>query len=169
MGDGALPASLHAALGKARRRAHCPAAPPPHPPAAAAPQRDRAHLQPGETVLIHSALGGVGSAAVAYAQSIGCSIIASAGNAAKRATLAAMPGIVAVLDSRDSSGWADAVKEVTGGRGADVLLNSLAGDKQLVRGWWGALCVCVCVGGEGHACPTPPLHRPPLPPARSWA
>ena len=92
--------------------------------------RDRGRLGAGETVLIHSAAGGVGSAAMAYAASLGCRIIASAGSEAKRAALAAAPGVVAVLDSRAATGWAAAVSDATGGLGVDVILNSLAGDLQ---------------------------------------
>ena len=92
--------------------------------------RDRARLARGETVLIHSALGGVGTAAMSYAALLGCRIIASAGSPAKRSTLAAMPGIVAVLDSRDEADWRSAVDDATVGRGVDIVLNSLAGGKQ---------------------------------------
>ena len=92
--------------------------------------RDRARIARGETVLVHSALGGVGSAALAFAQSLSCRIIASAGSPAKRATLAAMRGVVAVLDSRDETDWRASVDDATAGRGVDVVLNSLAGAKQ---------------------------------------
>ena len=86
---------------------------------------DLAQLQPGETVLVHSAAGGVGLAAVRIATLLGARVIATAGNPGKREYLHQL-GIVDVFDSRDL-GWADQVREVTGGRGVDVVLNSLTG------------------------------------------
>ncbi len=87
--------------------------------------RDLARLEPGETVLVHSAAGGLGLAAVQVARLLGAEVIATAGSVAKRAYLRDM-GIAHVFDSRDLS-WADAVLEHTGGRGVDVVLNSLTG------------------------------------------
>lgn len=84
-----------------------------------------ARLRPGETVLIHSAAGGVGLAAIALARRRGASIIATAGTEAKRATLRGL-GIAHVFDSRDL-GFADAVMRATNGRGVDVVLNALSG------------------------------------------
>ena len=88
--------------------------------------RDCAALKPGETLLIHAAAGGVGSAAVQLAHSAGATVIATAGSDAKRAALRAL-GIAHVLDSR-SLGFEAQVRELTAGRGVDVVLNSLAGD-----------------------------------------
>ncbi|WP_030194541.1 type I polyketide synthase [Streptomyces sp. NRRL S-87] len=87
--------------------------------------RDLARIEPGETVLVHSAAGGLGLAAVQVARLLGAEVIATAGSVAKRAYLRDM-GIADVFDSRDLS-WADAVLERTGGRGVDVVLNSLTG------------------------------------------
>ncbi|MGI5519999.1 type I polyketide synthase [Micromonospora sp. CA-259024] len=86
---------------------------------------DLARLEPGETVLVHSAAGGVGLAAVQVVQALGGTVIATAGSQAKRDHLRAL-GVVDVFDSRDLS-WADGVRAATGGRGVDVVLNSLAG------------------------------------------
>jgi phthiocerol/phenolphthiocerol synthesis type-I polyketide synthase C len=86
---------------------------------------DLARLETGETVLIHSAAGGLGQAAINVARSIGARIIATAGSADKRQMLHAS-GIVDVFDSRDLS-WVDGVRAATGGRGVDVVLNSLSG------------------------------------------
>jgi acyl transferase domain-containing protein/NADPH:quinone reductase-like Zn-dependent oxidoreductase len=85
-----------------------------------------AGLRAGETVLIHAAAGGVGLAAVQIAQRAGATVFATAGSAAKRALLAGM-GVARVMDSR-STGFAAEVLAATGGRGVDVLLNSLAGE-----------------------------------------
>jgi acyl transferase domain-containing protein/NADPH:quinone reductase-like Zn-dependent oxidoreductase len=85
-----------------------------------------AHLHAGERVLIHSASGGVGLAAIQVARSVGASIIATAGTPEKRKYLEDM-GIEPVLDSRSLS-FADDVMALTGGEGVDVVLNSLAGE-----------------------------------------
>ncbi|HEV2300650.1 MAG TPA: SDR family NAD(P)-dependent oxidoreductase, partial [Stellaceae bacterium] len=84
-----------------------------------------ARLSPRECVLIHAAAGGVGLAAIQYAKDRGATVVATAGSAAKRAFLS-LAGADHVLDSRDAA-FADAVREVTGGEGVDVVLNSLAG------------------------------------------
>ncbi len=88
------------------------------------------HLSAGERVLIHSATGGVGLAAVQLARRAGAEIFATAGTPEKRDYLKQL-GIQHVMDSR-SLAFADEVREQTGGRGVDVVLNSLAGEA-LVR------------------------------------
>ncbi len=85
-----------------------------------------ARLEPGEKVLIHAAAGGVGQAAIQIAQGIGAEIFATAGSPEKRDFLRSL-GISHVMDSR-SLDFADEIKEITGGKGVDVVLNSLAGD-----------------------------------------
>jgi len=84
-------------------------------------------IQKGDTVLIHSATGGVGQAAVMIAQHFGANIIATAGSAAKREFLKSTYGIQYVSDSH-SLGWADDVMKWTNGKGVTMILNSLAGD-----------------------------------------
>lgn len=86
---------------------------------------EAARMRAGETVLIHSATGGVGLAAIQVARWIGANVIASAGTEAKRAMLRDM-GIERVFDSR-SPRFAQLVMDCTGGRGVDVILNSLSG------------------------------------------
>jgi acyl transferase domain-containing protein len=83
------------------------------------------HLSPGERVLIHSATGGVGLAAIQLARLAGAEIYATAGTPRKRRLLRAL-GINQVMDSR-SLDFADRILEVTHGEGIDVVLNSLAG------------------------------------------
>jgi acyl transferase domain-containing protein/D-arabinose 1-dehydrogenase-like Zn-dependent alcohol dehydrogenase/acyl carrier protein len=83
-------------------------------------------LQKGETVLIHAAAGGVGLAAIQCARRVGAEVIATAGSAEKRDYLHSI-GITHVFDSR-SLGFAEDVMKATGGRGVDLLLNSLAGE-----------------------------------------
>ncbi|MDT0448071.1 SDR family NAD(P)-dependent oxidoreductase [Streptomyces hesseae] len=85
-----------------------------------------ARLQPGETVLVHGAAGGVGLAALQYAEAYGARVIATAGSDFKRTFLRSL-GVEHVLDSR-SLDFAHQVREITGGEGVDVVLNSLAGE-----------------------------------------
>lgn len=85
-----------------------------------------ARLEPGEKVLIHGAAGGVGIAAIQVAKWCGAEIYATAGSDEKRDFLRLL-GVEHIFDSR-SLAYADEVLEVTGGRGVDVVLNSLAGE-----------------------------------------
>ena len=89
---------------------------------------DIARVEAGETVLIHSAAGGVGMAAVQVARSLGATVLASAGTEEKRAWLRDEFGIDCVLDSRRPDTFVEATRERTGGRGVNVVLNSLSGD-----------------------------------------
>ncbi|WP_063842991.1 type I polyketide synthase [Sphaerimonospora mesophila] len=85
-----------------------------------------ARVRAGETILVHGGAGGVGLAALQYAREHGARVIATAGTAAKRDLLFAM-GADHVLDSR-SLHFAEQVRELTGGQGVDIVLNSLAGE-----------------------------------------
>lgn len=82
-------------------------------------------IKRGDTVLIHSGAGGVGMAAIALARRAGAVVFATAGSAEKRAVLARI-GVAHVLDSRSAS-FGDEVMRITGGRGVDMVLNSLTG------------------------------------------
>ena len=84
-----------------------------------------ARLGRGQRVLVHSAMGGVGQAAIALARHVGAGIYATAGSPEKRARLLEL-GAVAAFDSR-SHDWYGDLMEATGGEGVDVVLNSLAG------------------------------------------
>jgi acyl transferase domain-containing protein len=85
-----------------------------------------AGLKAGEKVLIHAAAGGVGLAAVHLAIQLGAEVIATAGTPEKRDYLHGL-GVRYVFDSRTTV-FADDVRRVTGGRGVDVVLNSLSGE-----------------------------------------
>ncbi len=85
-----------------------------------------AKLSKGQSVLIHAAAGGVGLAAVQLAQRAGADVFATAGSPEKRAFLQAQ-GVRHIYDSRTLD-FAEAIRKDTGGRGVDVILNSLAGD-----------------------------------------
>jgi acyl transferase domain-containing protein/NADPH:quinone reductase-like Zn-dependent oxidoreductase/NAD(P)-dependent dehydrogenase (short-subunit alcohol dehydrogenase family)/acyl carrier protein len=83
------------------------------------------HVRAGERVLIHSATGGVGLAAIQLCRHLGVDVLATAGTEAKRAYLRTL-GVEHVFDSRTLA-FADGVRACTGGRGVDVVLNSLTG------------------------------------------
>ncbi|KAK3688670.1 hypothetical protein B0T22DRAFT_407287 [Podospora appendiculata] len=89
---------------------------------------DTARLQKGETVLIHSATGGVGQAAVMMAQRVGAEIFVTVGSEEKRDFVMKQFGIPPshIFSSRDTS-FATGVLAMTHGKGVDVVLNSLAG------------------------------------------
>jgi myxalamid-type polyketide synthase MxaB len=83
-------------------------------------------LSPGETVLIHSATGGVGLAAMQLAQRAGAVIFATAGTEEKREFLRAR-GVRYVMDSR-SLNFAHEIMRFTDEAGVDVVLNALSGE-----------------------------------------
>ena len=87
-----------------------------------------AGIRAGQTVLIHAASGGVGLAAMAVCRRAGARIFATAGTPAKRELVRSL-GAELVMDSR-STGFAQEVLDATGGRGVDIILNSLAGEAQ---------------------------------------
>ncbi|MFF4243271.1 NADPH:quinone oxidoreductase family protein [Streptomyces sp. NPDC001822] len=86
----------------------------------------RAHLRAGETLLVHAAAGGVGSAAVQLGKAAGATVIGVAGGPEK-AAVARELGCDLVIDRR-SEDIVAAVKEATGGRGADVVYDPVGGD-----------------------------------------
>jgi NADPH:quinone reductase len=86
----------------------------------------RAHLTPGENLLVHAAAGGVGLAAVQIGKALGARVLATAGGPEKL-EVARKAGSDVVIDYRDPN-WVDAVKQATGGRGADVIYDSVGGE-----------------------------------------
>jgi NADPH:quinone reductase-like Zn-dependent oxidoreductase/NAD(P)-dependent dehydrogenase (short-subunit alcohol dehydrogenase family)/acyl carrier protein len=85
----------------------------------------KGRLLKGEKILIHSASGGVGLAAVQIARYIGAEIFATAGSPEKREYLRSF-GLKHVMDSR-SLNFASEIMEKTNGQGVDMVLNSLSG------------------------------------------
>jgi NADPH:quinone reductase-like Zn-dependent oxidoreductase/thioesterase domain-containing protein/acyl carrier protein len=83
-------------------------------------------LRSKESVLIHAATGGIGLAAIQVAQWRGAEIFATAGSPRKREYLQRL-GIQHIFDSRTPQ-FAEQILERTGGRGVDVVLNSLGGE-----------------------------------------
>lgn len=90
----------------------------------------KANVRPGEAVLVHGASGGVGIAAVQFARAHGMTVIGTAGTL-KGSELVKQNGAHYVLDHSQAD-LPDSVKKLTGGRGADVILEMLA-NKNLAR------------------------------------
>ncbi|XP_065298319.2 fatty acid synthase-like [Dermacentor albipictus] len=91
----------------------------------------RGAMQPGESLLVHSGSGGVGQAAIAIALSMGCTVFTTVGSEKKREFLKCrFPQLCNrhFANSRDRS-FEEHIKLETGGRGVDLVLNSLSEDK----------------------------------------
>lgn len=95
----------------------------------------RARLQPGESVLIHSAAGGAGIAAIQMARMMHAEIFATVGTEEKKQYLVENFGLQPdhILNSR-TPGFAAKIRSLTNGRGVDVILNSLVGEL-LLESW----------------------------------
>ena len=87
---------------------------------------DRAALQPGETVLVLGAAGGVGTAALQIAKAAGARVIAAASSDEKCALCKAL-GADETLNY-SSANVRDALKALTGGKGPDVVYDPVGGD-----------------------------------------
>ncbi|KAK8024082.1 polyketide synthase [Apiospora rasikravindrae] len=100
--------------------------------------RDRASLRAGESVLIHAGAGAFGLAAIAMAQHMGATVYTTAGSTVKREYLVREMGVPAahIFNSRDAS-FVEGIRAATGGRGVDVVVNSLVGD--LMHASWGCI------------------------------
>jgi NADPH2:quinone reductase len=85
-----------------------------------------ADAQPGEWVLVHGAAGGVGLAAVDYAKLMGCKVIAASASDEKLAIIAKEYDVDATVNV--TQGFRERVKELTGGKGADVIYDPVGGD-----------------------------------------
>ncbi|GAA2363602.1 NADPH:quinone oxidoreductase family protein [Saccharopolyspora halophila] len=86
----------------------------------------RAGLRAGETLLVHAAAGGVGSAAIQLGKAAGARVIGVVGGPEK-ASVARELGADVVVDRREQD-FVAVVKEETGGRGADVIYDPVGGD-----------------------------------------
>lgn len=80
----------------------------------------------GDWVLWHAAAGGVGTIAIQWLKTLGATVIGTAGSAEKR-SLALSLGADYIIDYR-SSDWVQQVREVTGGRGVDVVYDGVGRD-----------------------------------------
>lgn len=86
----------------------------------------RARAEPGEWLLVHGAAGGVGLAAVDLGQHLGLRVIAASASDAKLAIVAAEYAPEATVNV--TGGFREAVKAITGGRGADIIYDPVGGD-----------------------------------------
>jgi NADPH2:quinone reductase len=86
----------------------------------------RANLQPGETLLVHAGAGGVGSAAIQLGKAAGATVVATAGSDAK-VELCRRLGADHAINYKTQD-FAEEVKKLTGGRGANVIYDPVGGD-----------------------------------------
>jgi putative PIG3 family NAD(P)H quinone oxidoreductase len=87
---------------------------------------ERGALEPGEWLLIHGGGGGIGTTAIQMATALGAKVITTVGSAAKQRDCEAL-GAVRAINYRDED-FVEAVRETTGGHGADVILDMVGGD-----------------------------------------
>jgi NADPH:quinone reductase-like Zn-dependent oxidoreductase len=103
-------------------------------------QLGRAGFRPGQWVLVQGASSGLGSVTAALAHHLGARVIATSRVPVKRERLATL-GIGAVLDAT-ADGFAGQVREITGGRGADIVIDNL-GEPRV----WSATMDALAPGG----------------------
>ena len=119
----------------------------------------RAQVEAGEWVLVQGAAGGVGLAAVDLAKALGCRVIAASASDEKLAVIEAEYAPDAIVNA--AGGFRERVKEITGGRGADVVYDPVGGDvfNESVRciAFNGRLLV---VGFASGRIPTVPVNMP---------
>ncbi|MEU5053203.1 SDR family NAD(P)-dependent oxidoreductase [Streptomyces sp. NPDC021096] len=89
--------------------------------------KDLAGLRAGESILIHAGAGGVGMAAIQFAQHVGAEVFATASEG-KWETLRELGIPDDHIASSRSTDFEERFRQVTGGRGVDVVLNALAGE-----------------------------------------
>ncbi|KAL0934694.1 NAD-binding rossmann-fold containing protein [Colletotrichum truncatum] len=85
---------------------------------------NQAGIKSGQTVLIHAAAGGLGIMAVQVAVALGCRVIGTAGSSAKCA-VATRFGAHVCLDYTQDSTWWERVLQLTDGKGADIVFDSV--------------------------------------------
>ncbi len=86
----------------------------------------RAALRAGEVLLVHAGASGVGSAAIQLGKAAGATVITTSGGPVKTAACRDLGADVALDHTTDD--WVAAVKQATGGRGADVIWDPVGGD-----------------------------------------
>lgn len=90
---------------------------------------DFGRLQPGETVLVHAGAGGVGTLAIQIARTLGAGKVI--GTASSEAKCKVIEGLGGTAINYTEGDWVKDVLAATGGRGADVILESVGGDVAL--------------------------------------
>lgn len=86
---------------------------------------DRGRLQPGEVLLVHGGSSGIGTTAIQLASKLGARVFATAGGPEKCAKCEEL-GAERAINYRDED-YVEVVREATGGRGADVILDMVGG------------------------------------------
>jgi NADPH2:quinone reductase len=108
----------------------------------------RGRMQAGEWVLVHGAAGGIGIAAIQMAKAFGAKVIATASTEAKRQACLEEDADFAI-DYR--GGFIDKVKELTGGRGVDIVYDPIGDkvgeDSLRCLAWCGRLLILGFLGG----------------------
>jgi NADPH2:quinone reductase len=107
------------------------------------------HLQAGETVLVQAGAGGVGLAAIQLAKRAGATVLATASSDERLARLTTF-GVDHGIDY-SNDGWVDRVRAITGGRGVDLVVDSVAG--KILAGSVQCLAYrgrCITVGSAGR-------------------
>ncbi|NNH75033.1 NADPH:quinone oxidoreductase family protein [Nocardia uniformis] len=88
--------------------------------------RNRGRLAEGETVLVHGAAGGIGTSTLRMAAALGAGRVIAVVSTEEKAAVAQANGATDVVLT---DGWLSAVKELTGGRGVDIVLDPVGGDR----------------------------------------
>lgn len=113
--------------------------------------RHRAGLKAGDVLLVHGAAGGVGLTAVEIGRRIGATVIATASDD-KKVQIALDHGAHHGINTRENPEFRDMVKELSGGRGADVVYDPIGGDifKQSLRciAWEGRILLIGFASGD---------------------
>jgi NADPH2:quinone reductase len=120
--------------------------------------RQRAHVTPGQSVLVLGAGGGIGLAAIAVARALGCRVIGAASSEEKRAAALAA-GAEATIDTTSQS-VKDRAREWAGGTGVDVVIDPIGGDaaEPSLRALGDHGCYLV-IGFASGTIPTLPLNQ----------
>ncbi|MBH0780972.1 NADPH:quinone oxidoreductase family protein [Nocardia bovistercoris] len=119
--------------------------------------RTRGRLAEGETVLVHGAAGGIGTSTLRMATALGAGRVIAVVSTEEKAEVARANGATDVVRT---DGWLAAVKELTGGRGVDIVLDPVGGDRftDSVRSLAAAGRLLV-VGFTGGEIPTVKVNR----------
>lgn len=85
-------------------------------------------LKPGETVLVHAAAGGVGVFAVQLAKLLGAGMVIATASTAEKLELAKSLGADQLVNYAENKEWPATVREMTGGKGVDIILEMVGGE-----------------------------------------
>ncbi|WP_165827712.1 zinc-binding dehydrogenase [Mycolicibacterium sp. GF69] len=92
--------------------------------------RDAGNIEPGDTVLVHAAAGGVGTLAIQLAKLLGAAVVIGTAGTPQKLEHVRSHGADIAIDYSEPD-WARAVLDKTGGRGVDLALDSVGGQTSL--------------------------------------